>query len=192
MSLAEAFFNGIQLILARCDSYNTVQLQLLSGSEAEARSPHVLDPPRPGDLAAISRSSSRGRSRTSNNVRQSNTSAPPSALVLTRDILEGTTWPIPRLRQAHSARPNVTHLTPPTSPSSGNDDPDDSMDTDEEEVDFWGGESPRSRLNSSLDGQEMAIDGSSEDDDDDSEDDEMSDGDDEDDEYNRMDIFGHR
>ena len=70
------------------------------------------------------------------------------------------------------------------------------MDTDEEEVDFWGGESPLSRLNSPVRGQEMAVDDSSEEDDDDSEDDEMSDyddgEDDEDDEYNRMDIFGHR
>ena len=70
------------------------------------------------------------------------------------------------------------------------------MDTDEEEVDFWGGEFPRSRLSSPTQVQEMPIDDSAEEDSDDSEDVEMSDEDDwEDDEaddYDRMEIFGHR
>ena len=92
--------------------------------------------------------------------------------------------------------PNGGHFTPPTSPSSDNSDPDDSMDTDEEEVDFWGGESPRSRLSSPTNAHDMAVDDGSGDDDDDSEDDEMIDDDDgeedEADEYNHMDIFGHR
>lgn len=72
------------------------------------------------------------------------------------------------------------------------------MDTDadcESEVEFWGGESPRSRLSSPTLDHEMAIDDDSEEEDgDDSADEEMSDDAEEDeaDEFNRMDIFGHR
>lgn len=86
----------------------------------------------------------------------------------------------------------MTTLTPPPS----NSDSDEAMDSDEDEVLFWGGESPRSRLTSPARDHEMAMDGSSEEDDDDSEDEDMSDNDDaeedETDEYNRMEIFGHR
>ena len=70
------------------------------------------------------------------------------------------------------------------------------MDTDEEEVDFWGGESPRSRLSSPAQVQEMAVNDSAEEEGDDSEDEKMSDEedweDDEADDYDRMEIFGHR
>lgn len=72
------------------------------------------------------------------------------------------------------------------------------MDTDEDwesEIEFWGGESPRSRLTSPTLDHEMAIDGDSEEEDgDDSVDEDMSDEaeEDENDEYNQMDIFGHR
>ncbi len=113
-------------------------------------------------------------------------------------MLEGTLWTNPRIRHAHSVVPNRTQFTPPSPPSSDHSDPDDSMDTDEEEVDFWGGESPRSRLMSPIHGHDMAVDDSEEENDDDSEDEEMSDDDDEEGEedeadgYNRMDIFGHR
>ena len=73
------------------------------------------------------------------------------------------------------------------------------MDTDEDsesEIEFWGGESPRSRFTSPSLDHEMAIDSDSEEEDgDDSVDEDMSDDDaDEDDadEYNRIDIIGHR
>ena len=71
------------------------------------------------------------------------------------------------------------------------------MDTDEDEseVEFWGGESPRSRVTSPNRDHEMAIDDESEEEDgDDSMDEDMSDDAEEDeaDGYNRMDIFGHR
>lgn len=73
------------------------------------------------------------------------------------------------------------------------------MDTGED-VDFWGGESPWSRLSSPSHGQEIANNESRDEDDDDdeedSEDEDMSEDDDVDedetDEYNRMEIFGHR
>ena len=67
----------------------------------------------------------------------------------------------------------------------------------EDESLFWGGESPRSRLTSPVPGHEheMTVDYSSEEDEDNSEDENMSNDDpeeDETDEYNRMEIFGHR
>ena len=73
------------------------------------------------------------------------------------------------------------------------------MDTEEDsesEMEFWGGESPRSRLTSPNLDHEMDIDDDSEDEDGDDSADEvdMSDDGEEDeaDEYNRMEIFGHR
>ena len=73
------------------------------------------------------------------------------------------------------------------------------MDTDEDgesEMEFWGGSSPRSRFTSPILELEMAINSDSEDEeeDGDSVDEGMSDDAEEDDadEYNRMDIFGHR
>ena len=72
------------------------------------------------------------------------------------------------------------------------------MDTDEDcesEIEFWGGESPRTRFTSPDQDHEMVIDDESgEEDGDDSVDEDMSDdaGEDDADEYNRMDIFGHR
>ena len=185
-------------MVIRCDSYNTAQIQLLSGSEAAARLSAIPEASRPEMPVSISRQNSRGRSRHSNHSRQPTTSAPPSALVVTRRLLEGTSWPNPRLREANSLVPSRTQFTPPSSPSNGSSDPDDSMDTGED-VDFWGGESPWSRLSSPNHGQDIANNDSEDDDDDDeenSEDEDMSedgDGDeDETDEYNRMEIFGHR
>ena len=77
------------------------------------------------------------------------------------------------------------------------------MDTDEDwesEMEFWGGESPRSRPTSSNLDHEMVIDDDSEEEEEeeeegeDSADEDMSDDPEEDeaDEYNRMDLFGHR
>ena len=65
---------------------------------------------------------------------------------------------------------------------------------DEEELEFWGGESPRPRYISPNHGGEMAIDDSSEDDEDDEdESDGISENDDlDEDEYDRMEFIGHR
>lgn len=180
-----------------CDSYNTAQVRLLSGSEAEAFSSQAPDIQRDEAFASISRSNSRGRSRHPNQSRQPTTSAPPSAMAITRELLESTLGPIARTRNAHSAAPNGTRYTPSNSPSNDDSDPDDSMGEDEDEFLFWGGESPRSRLTSPIleHEHEMAIDDSSEGDNDNSDDENMSDDDPEEDEtnqYNRMEIFGHR
>lgn len=182
---------------SRCDSYNTAQIRLLSGTEAEAFSSQAPDAQRDEVLTNISRSNSRGRSRHLNQSRQPTTSAPPSAMAITRELLESTLWPNVRTRNAHSAAPNGTRYTPSTSPSNDDSDPDDSMGDDEDEVRCWGGESPRSRLTSPIPEheREMAIDDSTEEDDDNSDDENMSDDDpeeDETDQYNRMEIFGHR
>ena len=157
----------------------------------------MQDPaPSIADPASVSRSNSRGRSRhPAAFSRRPTTSAPPTGSI--QNLLESTAWPDVRGRNAHSVAPNTVPFAPP-SPSAHSSEAEDSMDTDEDcesEIEFWGGESPRSRLTSPHLDHEMAIDSDSEDEDgDDSVDEDMSDDAEEDeaDEYNRMDIFGHR
>ena len=186
------------LIVNRCDSFNTVQLQLLSESDTEAvaRLTPISNASRPEASEDVSGEGRRGRSRHLGYSRQPTTSAPPSAIDITRNYLESTSWPSPIIRHAISVGPDNVQFAPPSPPTSNTTDPDDSMDTDED-VDFWGGESPRSRLGSPAYPQEMTADTSGEEDEeDDSEDEDMSDDDDgeedETDEYHRMEIFGHR
>lgn len=181
----------------RCDSYNTAQRQILSGpdrsgepSQAQDAPQNIVDPP--GD----SRSTSRGRSRHATNIsRRPTTSAPPRGSI--QSLLESTAWPDTRGRNAHSVGPDIAHFPQP-SLSASSSDAEDSMDTDEDcesEIEFWGGESPRTRFTSPDQDHEMAIDNESgEEEGDDSVDEDMSDdaGEDDADEYNRMDIFGHR
>lgn len=117
-------------------------------------------------------------------------------MLITRSLLESTSWPTPSTRHAVSVGPEGLHFTSPSPLADDTSDPDDSIDTDEEDVDFWGGQSPRSRLSSPNTGHEMPID-ESEEDEDESEDEQMGDDDDdvegdEADDYNRMDILGHR
>ena len=150
-------------------------------------------------MDAVPRPSSRGRSRHHSLLRQSTLSEPPSALSITRDLLERTSWPNLRHRGPNSAA-NTPHVSMPPSPPFSGSDPEDSMDTgDEEELLFWGGESPRSRLTSPVSENGMSIDDSDEDDEDGEESEDasevenMSDNDDiETDEYNRMEFIGHR
>ena len=179
------------LNVRRCDSYNTAQLQLLSGPAAGASSSQAH-----ADAAAVNilpGGDGRGRSRQStSHSRRPTTSAPP--LTAIQRMLERSTWPEARIRTAHSVSPNAMTLSPSTPSDS---DGDDSMDTDEEEsdVEFWGGESPRTHQRSPRSEHDMAIDDSGdEEDEEDSEDEDMSDEAEEDeaDEYNRMEIFGHR
>ncbi|KAL6715071.1 hypothetical protein ACLMJK_007332 [Lecanora helva] len=179
----------------KCDSYNTAQLQLLSDPEVETRLSQTPDTTHDDMSDNVSRQGSRGRPVYSSHSRQATRSAPPSALLITRDILESTSWPNSQTRQAHSVAPTGTQFTPSSSNSSSDSDPDDSMDTDEE-VDFWGGESPRPRLVSPPQGQEMDVNDSSEEEYDESEDEDMTDDndwdEDEADEHDQMEIFGHR
>ena len=83
----------------------------------------------------------------------------------------------------------------PLTPSASESDDDDSMDTDgdESDVEFWGGESPRAQRFPRSE-HEMVIDDSEEEDDEDSEDEDMSDETEEDeaDDYNQMELLGHR
>jgi len=122
------------------------------------------------------------------------TSAPPPATV--QGLLERSAWPDVHARNAHSVAPDTVPF-PLLYPLGNQSDGERSMDGDEDgsQMEFWGGESPRARHASPRPEHEMCIDGSSEEeDDDDSEDEDMSDDaeDDETDDYNRMEIFGHR
>ena len=183
---------------ASCNSYNTAQLQLLSGVDASQETSDTAAPTiDTEDVTQISRPNSRGRSRlTASHVGRSATSAPPLAAM--QGLLQRGSWPEVRTRNARSLAPG-TPLYSPLDLSDNGSDAEDSMDNDEEgsDVDFWGGESPRIRVASPRPNCDMAIDGSSEEeeDEDDSEDEDMSDDDVEEDEagdYNRMEIFGHR
>ena len=180
-----------------CDSYNTAQLQLLAGADRvgqPAQAPDTLQST--ANPSSISRSTSRGRSRQSTNFsRRSTNSAPPSESF--QSLLQSGAWPNLRGRNAHSVTPGTVPF-PQASPVASSSDAEDSMDTGEDwesEMEFWGGESPRSIRTSPILDHEMAVDdGSEEDDDDDSADEDMSDDaeEDETDEFNQMDIFGHR
>ena len=180
----------------RCDSYNTAQLQILSGLDRGGESAQAQDATQSiANPSSVSRSNSRGRSRHPTNIsRRPTASAPPSGSL--QGLLENSAWPDVQDRNAHSVAPVAAPFAQPTPVASG-DDTEDSMDTDEDwgsEIEFWGGESPRSRYTSPTLDPEMAIDDDSEEEDgDDSADEDMSDdAEDEADEYNRMDIFGHR
>ena len=180
----------------RCDSYNTAQLQILSGPNRDGEPAQAQDAPQSiADSSGVSRSNSRGRSRHPTTIsRRPTTSAPPTASI--QSLLESIAWPDVRGRNAHSVAPDTVPFAQSSSAASSSD-AEDSMDTDQEcesEMEFWGGESPRSRFTSPNLDHEMAIDNSEEEDGDDSVDEDMSDDPEEDetDEYNRMDIFGHR
>ena len=186
-----------ELTCRRCDSYNTAQLQILSGPERGGEPSQAQDPPESiVEPSGVSRSNSRGRSRHITNIsRRSTNSAPPTGGI--QDLLESTAWPDVRGRNAHSVAPDTVPFAEPSRAASSSGT-EDSMDTDEDwesEIEFWGGESPRSRLGSPNKDQEMIVDNDSEEEDgDDSMDEDMSDDADEDeaDEYNRIDIIGHR
>ena len=181
----------------RCDSYNTAQLQILSGPERGGEPSQAQDPPESiAESSGVSRSNSRGRSRHITNIsRRSTNSAPPTGSI--QGVLESTAWPDVRGRNSHSVAPDPVPFAQP-SPAASSSDAEDSMDTDEDcesEIEFWGGESPRSRFTSPNIDQDMVVDNDSEEEDgDDSMDEDMSDDADEDeaDEYNRIDIIGHR
>lgn len=184
-----------ELISRSCDSYNTAQLQILAGPDVGVESAQAQDTPQgTSDPSIISRPNSRGRSA-QNTISRRPISAPPSGSI--QSFLESSAWPDVRGRMAHSVAPDTVPFAQP-SPGASISDAEDSMDTDgdwESEMEFWGGESPRSRLTSPTLDHEMAIDDDSEEGEgDDSGDENMSEDAEEDeaDEYNRMDIFGHR
>ena len=178
-------------------------MQILSGPERGGEPSQPQDPTESiAEPSGVSRSNSRGRSRHLTSIlRRSTNSAPPTGSI--QGLLESTAWPDVRGRSAHSFAPDAIPFAQP-SPEASSSDVEDSMDTDEDcesEIEFWGGESPRPRLNSPNRDQDMAVDNDSEEeeeeeeeDGDDSMDEDMSDDADEDeaDEYNRIDIFGHR
>ena len=172
-------------------------MQILSGPDRGGEPSQAQDPPESiAEPSGVSRSNSRGRSRHITSIsRRSTNSAPPTGSI--QGLLESTAWPDVRGRNAHSVAPGPVPFAQP-SPAASSSDAEDSMDTDEDcesEIEFWGGESPRSRLTSPNLDQDIVVDNDSEEEDgDDSMDEDMSDDADEDeaDEYNRIDIIGHR
>jgi hypothetical protein len=190
--------------LNRCDSYNTAQLQLIHGNDANSPSAGAIA----AAVAAAAAASSAGTS----------SSALSQATVPVDEVMPASIVPSPGEENAgpstqHSSEqvptlspysqpqrggrsvsslvgnyfgtsPRVEAAETPTSPSAILIDDDDA-----DSVDFWGGESPRDRSH------DMGVDGDS--DSDDEEDVEMvEDGDDDleddDDDDDRMEIFGHR
>jgi len=187
----------------RCDSYNTAQIQLLSGPHYSTN--HALDldsdiPTRTEDpsqiIPGLSRATSRGRSRLNQrDLVRSGNSAPP--ITSAREIVNAS-------RNTHSVTP-VASTVRRLSSVSGTGHAFGSDDTGNSEVDFCGGESPRSHT--SISEQQKARDrtlsidydsGDGEDqenDDEDDSDEDMSDAEDLEDEnctVDRMEIFGHR
>jgi hypothetical protein len=165
----------------RCSSYNTAQLQILSGPEPESLpAPDSEGLLRGVDVGELVVPSSPEHRPSVSSARDS-TSATPAV----------ETIPSISNSQPHLALPISEEIPSATSAAATAEEDDDD---EEDEVDFWGGESPRERRISAL-RREDTID---EDDDDESTSDEgqdmdMDEDEDADDvEDDRMEIFGHR
>ena len=182
-----------------CDSYNTAQMQILSGAvptaeDAEAEGVTETPVPESPDMLQVDRG------------RHTNATDP---LHRTISAVDGPPHPAYQRRAYRSASPTLL-ATLPTPPSTDHtaDTPDHrqavlddvAMDTEDDEeivddVDFWGLESPSSRdARPKGDTREIEnIDNSDEDDDDDDDDELMDDELEEDDEAeDHMAIYGHR
>ncbi|MCJ1266336.1 hypothetical protein MMC22_006219 [Lobaria immixta] len=201
-------YHWLGLKCAVCDSYNTAQIQILSGPDPERVPSEVSETPLNSEIlsplsplfllsSSINDASPRGRIMHAGTHRRLTTSA--SAAERTHTTTHGFSL----RRTARSESPNI-HINLAISPATTSEsDPNDSMDTDEDysDVDFWGRESPSGRLPSPSQNRTLRNGDSSDedeyDDDDDDEDDndqDMSDEVDieEGDEGDRMEIFGHR
>ena len=194
-------YHWLGLKCAVCDSYNTAQLQILSeldhttgniasGMTDRALAPHNVDTLLPEALHSVLR----GRSAAQwINGRRIATSA--SVL----DSMRQSTSNLDSRRGARST--SVSAMDRIAFPDSNSDSDDtDAMDTgseEEDDVDFWGGESPRDRaLHARLRVADQLVsetDDEETDDEDDDGDDLMADEVDDDDmEEDYMDVFGHR
>ena len=214
-------YHWLGLKCAVCDSYNTVQLSLMSNPSDESDVEPPASPLPPATSADPPRPISRGRRRRHSlppflsRLRDS-TSIPETN---PRPLVATSNFPPPRRRDVHSASPTAASPPFPMSSSASEADELGSTSSDSEaesdaysDVDFWGGESPRAlsgsppprRAEASPVVDDSIPNNTSEDDDDDDDDDsDDEDEDDEDDEVqdgkqdrgfllDRMDIFGHR
>ncbi|MCJ1379017.1 hypothetical protein MMC17_002116 [Xylographa soralifera] len=187
---------GRIFIIVKCDSYNTAQISIIGNP----RSLPGMDVQNDGNsqirddvdllLPEAVQSFSRGRTSGRNSlIRRPATSA--TALDSLRTLPSEV-----RLRDAHSASPPAgSWIVIPDGSAQAlvNTDAMDMDDEDEEDdVDFWGGESPRERALSAERRNRDAVTTDDSDDDSDDSDEIMDDESEEDDDDDHMDIFGHR
>ena len=177
----------------RCDSYNTAQMQILSGvvpTVEDAEAEGIIETPIPEASEMVQEDRSR------------HAHADPQQRPLS--AIDGSLHPAFQRRAVRSASPTLVLATPEHrvyGHTNNYADPDDAVDTDDDEeiqddVDFWGLESPSSRdahPKGDAERVETSDDSGEGDDDDDDElmDDELED-DDDDEAEDHMAIYGHR
>ena len=170
-----------------CDSYNTAQIQILS--EVDHTSVPLEGTDSPLSLLSqelvASRPTARGRSTSLPIALRRSASA--SGFMSAHGLVHDAR------RALHSESVDAVDRLPLSPLSFSSSEDPSAMDTDEDysDVDFWGGESPRSRNRSPCVRDEEVDDESSDEDEDDDDDDEMTD-DAEGDEDDQMELFGHR
>ena len=191
---------------SRCDSYNTAQISISSGSASHSRAvatdPAESPPPQEADVLIPEgvQTFSRGRSiHTGNITRRPALSAPGV------DNTRQSSRSIPHPRSARST--SITAMNRFALPESADVSSEDEDPTEDEEddVDFWGGQSPRERMtlertrkrrdDAEDDGDELMDDELEDSEDEDEEEDDeqgQEDEDDDDADEDHMEVFGHR
>ncbi|MCJ1243511.1 hypothetical protein MMC30_000708 [Trapelia coarctata] len=185
----EVKYHWLGLKCAVCDSYNTAQISITSmprvnpeeaaSHVAGAQLPDAVNLILPDAVQAFARGRSRG---TTTSLHRSATANP--------EMETGHTRPTFSRRTTQSASGRVST---PAAVSEGANTEDESAD-EEDDVDFWGGESPRDKALPMRAGNGMA-DTDESDEEDEDEDDTMDDDldtDDDDEEDDHMELFGHR
>lgn len=179
----------------RCDSFNTVQLQILSDTDPEVNPSDALDSlPSPPASDPLSPDASRPASP---HVERCNEARPLRRARNSASAIEEVLPPVPAIPQRRIARSQSLSGASriPSLPDLDTSDHDaESMDTGEDydDVAFWGGQSPRERARDAMtpSDDESGDDGIDEDGDQSMTDDLDVDDDDDDDDH--MEIFGHR
>ncbi len=176
--------------MRRCDSFNTAQIQILSGPDPEGFAIPVSDaqPPDPdvGDRLSptAARPASRGRA-----MRGPGSSRRPTSFASVMRTRRFSPYPVQQ-RTGRSASPFASRtfeISPEPAPHTAPDIEDIRSDTEDDDVDFWGEESP------SMLPKITQTEGDDNEEEDEGKDNSLIDGDpldDDDDDY--MEIFGHR
>lgn len=175
--------------MCRCDSFNTAQIQILSGHDTEESvlHPSEIEPPNPDDANQLSptaaRPASRGRA-----MRGSIPSRRPTSAASTMETRRFSPYPVHQ-RAGRSASPTASR----TFESVGLRNEDSPSDAEDDDVDFWGGESPSMlpRITQTERGDDEEEEDYDDDDDSLFDCDELDDGT-EDDADDYMELFGHR
>ena len=197
------------LIRSRCDSYNTAQIQILSGpdpqislaqnAEAAAHPPESSDPVVPVSSGTYTPSRgrhARGVPSSHLNPPSSSQRRPTSSASVVTETVRFSPYPVPQ-RTGRSVSPlrsfggDLNAITVAAVEEAELMNTDDEEDG-EEEVDFWGGDGSRSRSRSAVRvGEEES---SAEDDDDSIEDDyeDIEEDGDDGDGNDQMELLGHR